>query len=103
MKGVGSNVVRSWDHCPGTYAVSCIYQAFCDLSTHMENDGQRADFIGAPELVQPPPGTWREALHTAGRVHPSQEEQEMEITWGTGPDLEQTFQIPIQEQDVVAL
>lgn len=30
-----------------------------------------------------------EALHTAGRVHPFQEEEEMEVTQGTGPDLEQ--------------
>lgn len=51
----------------------------------MEKDGQRADFIGTPELVQLPLGTWREALHTAGRVHPSQEEQEMEVNQGTGP------------------
>lgn len=55
----------------------------------MENSGQRADFTGAPELVQPPPGIWKEALHTAGRVHPFQEEEEMEVTQGTGPDLEQ--------------
>lgn len=56
---------------------------------HMENNGQRADFTGAPELVQPPSGTWREALHTTGRVHPFQEEQGIEVTRGTGPDLEQ--------------
>lgn len=97
MKWVQSNVVRSWDPCPGTYAISCICCAFCDLSTHME-DGQRADFTGAPELVQPPPGTWRKALHTAGR-----KSKKWRLLRERAPDLEKTFQIPIQEQDVAAL